>query len=182
MRLFQLATALLFSTSTVVSAWQCLSDANAAKIVNDTVALLLHATPEQTDYARAAAYETLSPHVQQYGDSINALRGDPVSTTPSVKNASKKCNSSHGLSAVIIVIMVASPELLTNLPTQTARYSNLRQLHYLHRRRPQCARSHSNQCSPHHPRLLSNRIPLGVPRRRRPHQCWPGPRLQLAHC
>ena len=80
MKLFQLASVLLISTSTVVSAWQCLSDANAAKIVNDSVALLLHATPEQTDYARAAEYESLSPNIQQYGDSINALRGDPVST------------------------------------------------------------------------------------------------------
>lgn len=79
MRLFQLAAALLFSTSTVVSAWQCLSDANAAKIVNDSVALLLHSTPEQTAYARAAEYESLSPNIQQYGDSINSLRQSPVS-------------------------------------------------------------------------------------------------------
>ena len=75
MKFFSLAIFASLSLTTAVSAWQCLSDADAKQLIDNSVSLLEHPDPEA---ARKASYADLSPNIVQYSDSINVLYGDPV--------------------------------------------------------------------------------------------------------
>ena len=75
MKSFAAVSALLLSLSSAVSAWTCLSDDDAQYIVNQSIIFLQHT---DVDQARAIAYDLFAPDLMEYGDSINALRGDPV--------------------------------------------------------------------------------------------------------
>ena len=143
MRFLKLAVSLLFSTSTVVSAWQCLSDADAKKLIDNSVDLLEHPDPEA---AAAASYADLSPNIVQYGDSINVLYGDPVRNLIYQRTAP--------------ILPSASLEISLTI-TPPAWETHLHQFHRTHRRCTQPARPRNHR-SAYHPRLLLRRLLLGV--------------------
>ena len=76
MKLLATLAALALSSSSLVSAWSCLSDDAAQEIVNKSILFLQH---EDLDEAREVAYGLFAENITQYGDSINFLRGAPVS-------------------------------------------------------------------------------------------------------
>ncbi|KPI42239.1 uncharacterized protein AB675_9841 [Cyphellophora attinorum] len=78
-----LTSSLLLLLPAVVSAWSCLSDADAQDIVDKSIIFLQHRNITQ---AREVATELFSPDIVQYGDSINILRADPLGT-PVYENA-----------------------------------------------------------------------------------------------
>ena len=79
MKLPTLLSTLLILTSSLVGAWSCLSDEDAQGIVDKSIIFLQH---RDLDEARRVAYDLFHPNITQYGDSINFLRGAPVSGTP----------------------------------------------------------------------------------------------------
>lgn len=66
-------------TSSVLASgeWQsCLSSAQAQSIVDRSIIFLSH---EDVPLANQTARGLFDPNIQEFGDSINSLRGDPVS-------------------------------------------------------------------------------------------------------
>jgi hypothetical protein len=78
-----ITSSLLLLSPALVSAWSCLSDADAQDIVDKSIIFLQHRNITQ---AREVATELFSPDIVQYGDSINILRADPLGT-PVYENA-----------------------------------------------------------------------------------------------
>lgn len=59
--------------------WQdssCLTDADAQYLISQSIVFLEH---KDVPAAKAAAYTIFTEDIQEFGDSINSLRGDPVS-------------------------------------------------------------------------------------------------------
>ena len=75
MKSLAIFSTLLVACSTAVSAWSCLSDADAQNIIKEQIVFLQH-----SDLAagRAAGEALFAPDFKEYGDSINALRMDAV--------------------------------------------------------------------------------------------------------
>lgn len=71
----------LLALPAVAFAWNdwkngnCLSDADAQSIVDRSIIYLQH---KDIPLANATAYGLFTSDIQEFGDSINALRGDPV--------------------------------------------------------------------------------------------------------
>jgi hypothetical protein len=59
----------------------CLTDADAQYIISQSTVFLEH---KDVAAAKAAAYSIFTEDIQEFGDSINSLRGDAVSHTPLV--------------------------------------------------------------------------------------------------
>lgn len=57
-------------------AWSCLSDAEAKSIADRSAIFLSHTDVE---LANQTAQALFADNIQEYGDSINSLRGDAVS-------------------------------------------------------------------------------------------------------
>lgn len=57
-------------------AWSCLSDADAQGIADASVIFLSH---QDIDLANRTAQALFADNIVEFGDSINSLRGDPVS-------------------------------------------------------------------------------------------------------
>ena len=76
MKFFNTLAALALSSASFASAWSCLSDDDAQEIVNKSIIFLQH---RDLDEAREIAYDLFAENITQYGDSINFLRGAPVS-------------------------------------------------------------------------------------------------------
>ena len=77
------STLLTLAAAPLISAWSCLSDADAQDIVDKSIIFLQHRNITE---ARAVATELFDPDIVQYGDSINILRADPLGT-PVYENA-----------------------------------------------------------------------------------------------
>lgn len=77
MKLLKFLTPLALSAWTV-SAWNgnCLSDSDAQSIADRSIVFLEHL---DIDAANATAQGLFADNIQEFGDSINSLRGDAVS-------------------------------------------------------------------------------------------------------
>lgn len=76
MKLFPLFSISLTLLTGVAQAWYCLSDADAQSIADRSIIYLSHTDVE---LANQTAQGLFADNLQEYGDSINSLRGDPVS-------------------------------------------------------------------------------------------------------
>lgn len=75
---------LFFALPLLAAAWSghmCLSDDDADSIVQRSIVFLEHS---DIAAANASAQSLFADDIQEYGDSINALRGDPVRTLTAV--------------------------------------------------------------------------------------------------
>lgn len=60
---------------------KCVSREYVEEVLAKEIIFLQH-LPGTQDASRAAAFEIFDPAIVEYGDSINSLRGDPVSLRP----------------------------------------------------------------------------------------------------
>lgn len=80
MKFFSLAAvAALASTATAWKHGNCLTDAGLQRIIDNSIIFLQHF---DVAAANATAYATFASTIMETGDSINSLRGDPVSFVP----------------------------------------------------------------------------------------------------
>ena len=78
MKFASFATLATLATSVSAGKWKdwCLTDAALQRIIDNSIIFLQHF---DVAAANATAYATFAPDITETGDSINSLRGDPVS-------------------------------------------------------------------------------------------------------